>query len=76
MQALMTVAEDAPSTEVIVDLDAMTVRAGAQTYAMTLPAPARDAFLSGTWDATALLLSDFDEVRSVANRLPYVSGWR
>jgi hypothetical protein len=40
-----------------------------------LPAAARDAFLNGSWDATGLLLENFDEVRAVAERLPYVSGW-
>jgi 3-isopropylmalate/(R)-2-methylmalate dehydratase small subunit len=75
MQALMAAVESAPSTEVVVDLESMTVRAGGTSYPITLPAPARDAFVNGTWDATALLLSDFDAVRSVATRLPYVSGW-
>ena len=36
---------------------------------------ARDAFLEGTWDATALLLDRFEEVEIVARRLPYVSGF-
>lgn len=75
MQALMTAVEGAPSTELVVDLESMTVRAGADVFPITMPAPARDAFVNGTWDATALLLSDFDAVRSVASRLPYVSGW-
>jgi len=75
MQALMSEVEGAPATEVVVDLESMTVRGGQRTYAIGLPAAARDAFLSGTWDATALLLSDFDAVRAVARRLPYVSGW-
>jgi len=75
MQALMTAVEGAPSTELVVDLESMSVRAGADVFPITMPAPARDAFVNGTWDATALLLSDFDAVRSVASRLPYVSGW-
>jgi hypothetical protein len=40
-----------------------------------MPAAARDAFLSGRWDATGLLLDDFEQVQAVAARLPYVSGW-
>ena len=75
VSALLGAAEAAPATEFVVDLESMTVRAAGETYAIALPAPARDAFLTGTWDATGLLLADFDAVRHVASRLPYVSGW-
>jgi 3-isopropylmalate/(R)-2-methylmalate dehydratase small subunit len=75
MRALMAAVETAPSTELAVDLDAMTVTAAGRSYAITLPSAARDAFLNGTWDATGLLLADFETVRATAARLPYVSGW-
>ena len=39
-----------------------------------MPPAAREAFLDGSWDATGLLLENYDEVRAVASRLPYVSG--
>jgi 3-isopropylmalate/(R)-2-methylmalate dehydratase small subunit len=71
----MTLVESAPSTELLLDLQTMTVRDGSESHPISLPGPARDAFLNGTWDATGLLLSDFDDVRLVASRLPYVSGW-
>jgi hypothetical protein len=45
------------------------------TYHATIPAGAREAFTAGTWDATGLLLDDFDRVREVAKSLPYVSGF-
>jgi 3-isopropylmalate/(R)-2-methylmalate dehydratase small subunit len=38
---------------------------------VTLPASTRAALLSGEWDATALLLANYDEVRAVEERLPY-----
>jgi len=38
------------------------------------PAP-RKALLSGTWDGTGLLLSQFGDVRAVAEKLPYVAGF-
>ena len=37
--------------------------------------PLRDAFLSGQWNPTAMLLDRFDEVARVAQRLPYISGF-
>ena len=75
IDALQTLVERAPATEMVVDLDSMTVRAGTDVHALSIPAPARDAFLSGTWDATGLLLSEFDDVRATARRLPYIGGW-
>ena len=75
MQALMAAVEREPSIELVVDFESMTVQSNWTTYPITLPPPARDAVLNGTWDATGLLLADFDDVRLVASRLPYISGW-
>ena len=72
---LQTLAERAPSTTVRVDLEAMIVSAGGRAAPVSLPAAARDAFRSGAWDATGLLLDDFDRVRDTAARLPYVDGF-
>ena len=75
VSALMTLVERAPATELTIDLLQMTVAANGESYPVSLPAPAREAFLDGSWDATGLLLSDFDAVRAVARRLPYIAGW-
>jgi len=74
MDALMTLVENDPSVELAVDLDAMRVAAGGRTFALSLPPGTRDAFLTGAWDATGLLLDDFDQVRRIAAQLPYVTG--
>ena len=50
--------------------------AGALTVDASLPSALRDSFLSGQWDPTAMLLERFEEVRQVANRLPYVTGFQ
>jgi 3-isopropylmalate/(R)-2-methylmalate dehydratase small subunit len=73
LDALMTLVENDPATEIVVDLDAMRVSAGGRAYEVFLPNAAREAFLDGSWDATGLLLEDFDQVRAVASRLPYVT---
>jgi 3-isopropylmalate/(R)-2-methylmalate dehydratase small subunit len=57
------------------DLSRMVMKGGDREMNVALPAPARDAFLNGSWDATGLLLDRFDEVARVARRLPYVAGW-
>ena len=40
-----------------------------------MPVGVREALLSGQWDATGLLLDDFDAVRRVAARLPYATDF-
>jgi 3-isopropylmalate/(R)-2-methylmalate dehydratase small subunit len=74
LQVLMQLVEADPSTPLTIDLDALRVTAAGREYEIALPAGAREAFLVGSWDATGLLLEDFDQVRAVARRLPYVSG--
>jgi 3-isopropylmalate/(R)-2-methylmalate dehydratase small subunit len=85
--ALMETVERNPTTPVLIDLNAMVANvplrdertgniiSGCQEFDVRLPAAARDSFLQGTWDATALLLDRFQEVESVATRLPYLNGW-
>jgi 3-isopropylmalate/(R)-2-methylmalate dehydratase small subunit len=72
VEALMDIVEHDPSTEVVVDLDRMITAAGAKSFPVTLPQPAREAFLDGSWDATGLLLDQPEDVERVASRLPYL----
>ena len=72
---LMEIVERDPSTILTIDLESMRVTAAGREHEITLPSGARDAFLNGSWDATGLLLENFDQVQAVAARLPYVSGW-
>jgi 3-isopropylmalate/(R)-2-methylmalate dehydratase small subunit len=74
--ALMRMAAGAPGTSFTLDLHAMTLAGGGLTVPVSLSAAARDAFLDGSWDATGLLLEHYDDVRRVAERLPYIAGWR
>lgn len=72
---LQTLIEQSPETVVTADVASGVIRAGAIDIRATLPPPVRDAFLGGQWNPTAMLLDRFDEVRAVAARLPYVSGF-
>ncbi len=74
LNALMTAVEQDPSTEIVVDLSTMRVTANGQSYELSLPQAAREAFLDGSWDATGLLVERFEEVQAVASRLPYLAG--
>ena len=73
LDELMAAVEHSPSTEIVIDLRSMHVTAQGRSYEVSLPSAARDSFLDGSWDATGLLLEDFDQVRAVAARLPYVT---
>ena len=74
LDALMAAVEQNPSTEIVVDLQSMRISAQGRSYELTLPSAARESFLDGSWDATGLLLEDFDQVRAVAAKLPYTSA--
>lgn len=73
---LQAAAEENPGTTFTLDLGALTVTAGSFSLPVQMPAAAREGFLDGSWDATGLLLEGYDEVRQVAERLPYLGGWR
>jgi 3-isopropylmalate/(R)-2-methylmalate dehydratase small subunit len=75
IETLMSLAERDPSAELVVDLSSLRVTAAGAAHEISLPPAVRDAFLDGSWDATGLLLEDFDEVRALRERLPYLSGF-
>ena len=64
-----------PKAEVAVDIEANTVTAGGKTFAATVPDGPRKQFLTGGWDATSELLRDFDDIKAVAKKLPYVNAF-
>jgi len=69
---LMDLVSNAPSTRLTVDIPSRTMAAGAKTFPLSLPENAREAFLTGRWDGTSMLLERFEEVEAVASRLPYL----
>jgi len=75
IDALQARIERAPVTPITADVATGVVTAGDLRIQASLPAAVRDAFLSGQWNPTTMLLDRFDEVRRVADRLPYVSGF-
>jgi hypothetical protein len=40
--------------------------------AIALPSKVREAFATGAWDTTGMLLDHYEEVKATAKRLPYV----
>lgn len=72
---LMSVVEAAPESTLEVSVQDLTVACGDRRIDVSMPDVAQRVLLAGTWDATALLLEDFDQVEAVAARLPYVRGF-
>ncbi len=75
IEALMTIAERTPATPMVFSVRTRTITAGDRTVALHFPTVVRDSFLTGQWDATGFLLSEFEDVQQVASRLPYVRGF-
>jgi 3-isopropylmalate/(R)-2-methylmalate dehydratase small subunit len=72
---LQTLIESTPDVTIDASVETGAVSAGSLKFTASMPAPLRDAFIQGKWDPTMMLLDKFDEVRSVGQRLPYVSGF-
>jgi len=75
IDALQSLVERAPGTLIEARVDTGAITAGSVRIAATIPPGLRDAFVSGQWNPTAMLLDRFDEVRVVADALPYVTGF-
>jgi 3-isopropylmalate/(R)-2-methylmalate dehydratase small subunit len=75
IEQLQTLIEKTPEVVIRADVASGAITAGPLRIAAAVPAALRDGFLSGQWNPTAMLLHKFDEVRAVAARLPYVSGF-
>ena len=75
IERLQALVEAAPEVEIAADLATGVITAGSLRVEATLPAALRDGFLSGQWNPTAMLLDRFDDVRAVAARLPYLTGF-
>jgi 3-isopropylmalate/(R)-2-methylmalate dehydratase small subunit len=75
IEALMAAVELEPGTRMALSVDAQSIEAAGRTVRLGMPAPVRDSLLTGQWDATGLLLADFDDVRRIAASLPYATGF-
>ena len=67
VEQLQTLVERAPETVIEADVESGVVTAGTLRVTASLPPALRDAFLSGQWNPTAMLLDRFEEVRAVAS---------
>jgi 3-isopropylmalate/(R)-2-methylmalate dehydratase small subunit len=75
IDALQSLLEREPQAVVDIRVDTGLVTAGTLKIQAHMPPGMRDAFLTDQWNPTAMLLDQFDQVRAVADRLPYISGF-
>jgi 3-isopropylmalate/(R)-2-methylmalate dehydratase small subunit len=75
VQRLMGIVEKSPQTSIAIDLVAGTCQAGDFRCAVSLPPKIREAFTTGAWDTTGMLLEHFEDVDATASRLPYVAAF-
>ena len=75
IEQLMKSVEEDPRTEYSVDLESKTLSYGQQKIAIDLPETYRIALTAGSWDSTALLHANLDQVKKTAAKLPYMTGF-
>jgi 3-isopropylmalate/(R)-2-methylmalate dehydratase small subunit len=64
-----------PGREMVLDLARCEVRFGDRAIPIRMPDGARSQLLTGTWDATGVLLEAGEAIERTARALPYVSGF-
>ncbi len=72
IETLGAVTENAPETEVHIDLESMAVTFGEASFAIKMPASARQALTAGRWDPIQELLDQEEQIRAVGEGLAYV----
>ena len=72
---LMEAVERSPDQEVVLDVENRLVRFADRAVPATISDGHHNMFLTGTWNATLVLLEAGDEIERVANGLTYVSGY-
>jgi 3-isopropylmalate/(R)-2-methylmalate dehydratase small subunit len=75
IQQLMKSVEENPRTQYTVDLESKTLSYDDKKIAIDLPDTYRRALTTGSWDSTALLRANLEQVKKTAARLPYLAGF-
>jgi len=73
--ALMDRAERDPAAQIRIDIATGVCEVDGHRCTVEMPPNVREAFLTGAWDTTGMLLDRYEEVDATAARLPYVTGF-
>ncbi len=72
IRALAALIDEAPQTELNIDIPGGRVSIADTSFPALLPDHTRQALVDGKWDAIADLLEDLDAVRATAGKLSYM----
>jgi 3-isopropylmalate/(R)-2-methylmalate dehydratase small subunit len=72
VETIQAFVDENPDAEIEIDVEAETVTYGDTTVGVTVDDAQRKALVDGEWDTTALMRSNQDAVRELAESLPYV----
>jgi hypothetical protein len=75
VRQLQDVAAKHPQSSFHIDLVEGTCEADGVIYPIALSPKIRDAFITGVWDTTGMLLAQYQQVDAAAARLPYIAGF-
>jgi 3-isopropylmalate/(R)-2-methylmalate dehydratase small subunit len=75
VELMMNTVEGDPQTRFLVDIENKTVTFGEQQIPIELPESYRTALTTGSWDSTALLRANLDQVKRIAAKLPYMTNF-
>jgi 3-isopropylmalate/(R)-2-methylmalate dehydratase small subunit len=64
-----------PTQELVLDLEARTLRSRGGSVSVEIPDGMRQTLLGGTWNATAVLLEAGKTIEHTASQLPYMRGF-
>jgi len=75
VELMMKTVEQNPQTWFTVDIENKKITFGETQIATDLPETYRSALTSGSWDSTAMLRGNLDQVKKTASRLPYMNSF-
>jgi 3-isopropylmalate/(R)-2-methylmalate dehydratase small subunit len=74
IRALAALIDEAPQTEINIDIPNGQVSIADVSFPAKLPDHAKEALVDGKWDAIADLLEGLDAVQATAAKLPYIQA--
>jgi 3-isopropylmalate/(R)-2-methylmalate dehydratase small subunit len=73
INALSETVEKHPETQIIIDLPRKEVTCGSLKAPVEIPESARQALVEGSWDTTAQLLANRQDIQATAAAIPYMT---
>ncbi len=75
IEEVMNRVEKEPKTEILLDLEGLTLKVGETQHSVAMSETYRNALRMGKWDSTTILLEQIDAVEAKGAELPYMSNF-